>query len=389
MGDDSTVVLTDIKAALSSSDEEARDRPACFLAIGGELNGTLFDLRPGTFTIGRSAENEIALDFQGISRKHLKVVVTQTAENNMSVTVTDLGSRNGTYLNNTKIEGVVQLRKGDVLKLGAVALRYIPKGDPERLTYDKLNKDAVTDGLTKCYNKAYFNQMSDTLVKKSKVTGEPLSLILFDLDHFKHLNDNYGHDAGDYVLKELAQLVRSINIREFDIFARYGGEEFVVLLPNTNLKNAFQIAERIRISIAEHNFVYSEQKLPVTASLGVADYRQGVNCGVDLFKRVDSALYKSKNGGRNRVTFFKEEENHPTPNPNPSHNNSAKSGASAQGPQPNTRPTSAQSGRDSKPTATSKSTGATKPAGARTAAGPSTKSSTNPTPTENKSSKKN
>lgn len=307
MGDDSTVVLTDIRAALQSSEEEAKTKSACFLAIGGDLNGTIFDLKSGVITFGRSAENTFALDFQGISRRHLQVTIQAASDTSVSVSIEDLGSRNGTFLNNTKIDGSVQLRKGDVVKLGSVALKYLPQGDPERLTYDKIKKEAVTDGLTKCYNKAYFNQTCDNLVKKSKVTGTPLTLILFDLDHFKKLNDNYGHDAGDFVLKEISDLVRNSGIREGDIFARYGGEEFCILLPNTNLKNGFQIAERVRAAIAAHEFMYGDKRLPVTASLGVADYRQGVNTGTDLFKRVDMALYKSKNGGRNQVNFYKEE----------------------------------------------------------------------------------
>jgi diguanylate cyclase (GGDEF)-like protein len=142
-------------------------------------------------------------------------------------------------------------------------------------------------------------------VNKCKVTGDPLSLIIFDLDHFKKLNDNYGHDAGDYVLKEKAQLIRSNGIREQDVFARYGGEEFVILLPKTNLKQSFEIAERLRKLIESKEFMYDGKRLPVTASIGVADYRQGVITGTDLFKRADEAVYKAKEGGRNQVQFYR------------------------------------------------------------------------------------
>jgi two-component system cell cycle response regulator len=303
MGNEATVILTNISEALASSDKEAQNLHACLMAIGGDLNGTIFDLKPGNFSLGRNAENDIVLDLQGISRKHLEIQVAPTS----LVTVHDLGSRNGTYLNNQKLEGSVQLRKGDVLKLGSVSLKFIPQGDPERLTYDKLNMDAVTDGLTKCYNKAFFNQRCEAEVKKSKATGKPLSLLLFDLDHFKKLNDTYGHDAGDYVLKEVSSVIRTNGVRDGDVFARYGGEEFCIILPQTNLKQSFEIAERIRKLIQDHPFTYDGKRLPVTSSVGVADYRGGVNTGTDLFKRVDMALYKSKNGGRNRVTFFKEE----------------------------------------------------------------------------------
>ena len=192
-----------------------------------------------------------------------------------------------------------------MVKLGNIALKYLPKGDPERLTYDKLQKEANTDSHTGCYNKGYFNNALDLEVKKSKITGNPLSLIVFDLDHFKKLNDNYGHDAGDYVLKDVAAQIRAGGVRDQDIFARYGGEEFVILLPKTNLKQSFEIAERLRKLIENHEFNYEGNRLPVTMSVGVADYRQGVTTGTDLFKRADEAVYKSKQGGRNQVNFYR------------------------------------------------------------------------------------
>ncbi len=301
MGDsDTTIVLTDITAALSTSDKEAEDKPAALIVVGGDLNGTIFDIDGAEVKVGRSPECEIPLEFQGISRHHFSLHT-----NGDTVTIEDKGSRNGTYLNNRKLEQSVELRKGDIIKLGSIALRFIPKGDPERLTYDKLNLDANTDGLTKCFNKSYFNNALDNEIKKCKITGTPLSLIIFDLDHFKHLNDNYGHDAGDFVLRELAELIRKHGVRESDIFARYGGEEFCLLLPKTNLKNGFEIAERLRQTIEAHQFIYDNQRLPVTASIGIADYRQGVLTGTDLFKRADKAVYASKENGRNQVNFFR------------------------------------------------------------------------------------
>jgi two-component system cell cycle response regulator len=301
MSEDSTIVLTDIKAALAKSDQEAASRPAALLVVGGDLNGTLFDLIEEETIIGRNADCTIILEFQGISRHHMML----TLKDNIA-SVKDMGSKNGTYVNNNKTEGSKPIKRGDIIKLGSIALKYIPPGDPERLTYDKLNMEANTDRHTGCFNKTYFNNALALQVKKSKVTGDPLSLIIFDLDHFKKLNDNYGHDAGDFVLKEMAQVIRSNGVRENDVFARYGGEEFVILLPKTNLKHSFEIAERLRKLIEQHKFIYENKKLPVTASIGVADYRQGVTNGTDLFKRADSAVYKSKEGGRNQVTFFRE-----------------------------------------------------------------------------------
>jgi diguanylate cyclase (GGDEF)-like protein len=302
MSDDknATVVITDIRKALNTAEEEAKQKPACLLVVGGELNGSIFNLETGDTVVGRNPDCTISLDFHGVSRRHFTI-----SANEEEVTVTDLGSANGTYLNNLKLESPSTLKRGDIIKIGAIAMKFLPKGDPERLTYDKLHEEASTDGLTRCFNKTYFNNQLELEVKKSKVTGKPLTLIIFDLDFFKKLNDNYGHDAGDFVLKEMARLVKENGIRQGDTFARYGGEEFCVLLPNSNLKQGFEIAERLRKLVEKHEFIYDGKRLPVTASIGVADYRPGVNNGTDLFKRADSSVYKSKEGGRNQVSFYK------------------------------------------------------------------------------------
>lgn len=303
MSDDSTVVLTNINEALASSEKEASAQPASLVVVGGDLNGALFDLDQEESTAGRNPDNAIHLEFDGISRYHFKITKSDD-----TCKLSDLGSKNGTFLNNQKIEEEVNLSKGDMIKVGNIAFKFLPKGDPERLTYEKLQHEANTDQHTGCFNKTYFNNALDTEVKKCKLKGDPLSLIILDLDHFKSLNDNHGHDAGDFVLKELAALVRSHGVRDRDIFARYGGEEFVILLPQTNIKNSYDIAERLRGLIESHKFVYEDKELPVTASIGLADYRPGVLTGTDLFKRADEAVYQSKESGRNKVSFFKPHE---------------------------------------------------------------------------------
>ncbi len=259
------------------------------------------DIIEDEITLGRGNNNTFPLDFKGVSRHHFRVI-----NGEKRVEVEDMGSKNGTYLNNKKLEKKTVLNKGDIIKIGSIAMKFIPKGDPERLTYDKLNLEANTDGHTGCYNKSYFNNALNLEVRKSKVTGDPLTLIVFDLDHFKSLNDNFGHDAGDKVLKEISDLVRANGIREDDVFARYGGEEFVILLPKTNLKHGHEIAERLRKTVAETRFTYNSDELPVTISVGVADYRRGVETGTDLFKRADKAVYSAKESGRNQVQFYRE-----------------------------------------------------------------------------------
>jgi len=302
--DSSTQIITDIHAALASADKEAEMLPAALLIIGGDLNGSLYDLDENReYNLGRSINNEISLEYDGISRVHCKVIINED-----TAILMDAGSKNGTFLNNNRIESSVTLKKGDVIKIGKIAFKYLPKGDTERLTYDKLQKEANIDKWTGAYNKTYFNKALEQEVKKSKISGEPLSLIMLDLDFFKRVNDDYGHDAGDYVLKAMADIVLKSAIRGNDVFARYGGEEFCILLPGTNLKQSFAIAERLRIQIQDFKFIYDGQELPVTASIGVSDYRQGVNSPQDLFKRADKAVYTAKDNGRNQVRYYRPDQ---------------------------------------------------------------------------------
>ena len=301
MSGESTTILTNVHEMLAATESEASDRPASLVVLGGEFNGTIFDLTAMEITAGRDPNNVIPLDFHGISRFHFKIVGGEEGTHR----IVDAGSKNGTYLNNQKIEQEQLLNKGDTIKIGPIALKYLPQGDPERLTYDKLQHQANTDGLTGCFNKTYFNNRIDLEVKRSKLSGNPLSLLVFDLDHFKKLNDTHGHDAGDFALKEVSGLIRDQGVREGDIFARYGGEEFVILLPGTTLKQGFDIAENLRKLLEQHQFVYEGKQLEVSASVGVADYREGVLSGTDLFKRADEAVYKSKEGGRNQTNFYR------------------------------------------------------------------------------------
>lgn len=280
---------------------------ACLLGIKGEVLGQFYDLPAGVNTFGRNPENTFSLDIEGISRKHFMIEIID-ASNESIAQVRDLDSSNGTRVNGHKITSKV-LQKSDVIEVGKIQFRFLPKGDPERLSLDKMYMAANMDKLTESFNKAYFQEHLETEIIKSKNIGTPLTLLVLDLDKFKVLNDTYGHLAGDYVLKEVARIIRLQGIREGDIFARYGGEEFVILLPKTALKQGFEIAERIRKIVEMHTYNFEDKKLQVTTSVGVADYREGVNTGDDLFKRADKALYISKEKGRNQANFFRSTDN--------------------------------------------------------------------------------
>ena len=166
--------------------------------------------------------------------------------------------------------------------------------------YKKMKDLASIDDLTKIYNRYYFFNILNQQLEKLKSDDKIFSLIMFDLDHFKNVNDTYGHDVGDYVLNETCRVVEKC-LREDDTFARIGGEEFLISLPNTNIEDAFYIAQRIRQNIEQHKF----KDIPkLTMSLGIAEANEPI-LSTELLKKVDLALYKAKKEGRNKVIAFK------------------------------------------------------------------------------------
>lgn len=162
--------------------------------------------------------------------------------------------------------------------------------------YERLKHRAITDELTGLYNRTKFNESLLTEIKKTVRYKVPLSLIMIDIDHFKPVNDKHGHQAGDVVLQELAELITR-NVREQDIVTRWGGEEFMILSPFNYVKNAAKLSEKLRVKIEWHRF---HDVGTVTCSFGVTQFRDG-DTPDSFTRRVDKALYKAKKNGRNRV----------------------------------------------------------------------------------------
>jgi two-component system cell cycle response regulator len=159
---------------------------------------------------------------------------------------------------------------------------------------------AVTDGLTGLHNRRYLDSHLQTLFDRAVARRRPLSLMITDLDRFKSVNDTYGHDGGDEVLREFARRLRK-NVRGIDLACRFGGEEFVVVMPDTEAAIAEKVAERVRAEIAELPFIINGENVSVTVSVGVSSLKRGVDSVAELLKRADVALYEAKSGGRNRV----------------------------------------------------------------------------------------
>ncbi len=161
---------------------------------------------------------------------------------------------------------------------------------------------AVTDGLTGLNNRRYLDRHLKTLFDRARVRGRPLSLLITDIDRFKSVNDTYGHDAGDEVLREFANRVRQ-TVRGADLACRFGGEEFVVVMPDTSPETAAMVAERLRMVVEIERFKLREAglTLPITASIGISSTVWGAETPDQLLKQADKALYEAKHSGRNRV----------------------------------------------------------------------------------------
>jgi two-component system cell cycle response regulator len=161
---------------------------------------------------------------------------------------------------------------------------------------------AITDQLTGLHNRRYMSRHLDTLITSARTSGKPISFLIMDIDHFKSVNDTYGHDIGDEVLRDFAGRI-SANVRGIDLACRYGGEEFVVVMPDTDTSFAYTVAERLRKSVEETPFVISRDpgKLKVTISIGIADSAGKTDSADALLHRADQALYRAKREGRNRV----------------------------------------------------------------------------------------
>jgi len=179
-------------------------------------------------------------------------------------------------------------------------LKFTYADELEENFQQKMYDAALYDGLTRACNKRHFLDRLPVEISYAKRRLTPLSLLMLDVDHFKQVNDQYGHPAGDQVLATIAQIVRG-TIRAEDLFARYGGEEFAVLCRDTALSKAMRLGERLRAKVETHVFQHHAQRIPVTISLGVAALREGTDPATQIIADADAALYEAKRGGRNRV----------------------------------------------------------------------------------------
>jgi diguanylate cyclase (GGDEF)-like protein len=271
---------------------EARD--ACLVVIYGDDLGRRIPLGGEPCVIGRSSKCDVEIDQESVSRNHARL-----SRGPGGYLARDLGSTNGTYVNDEQIDEVM-LRDGDQIKVGRTIFKFIVGGNIESTYYEEIYRLMTVDGLTELHNKRFFTETLEKEIARSKRYERTLSLVLFDIDHFKRINDTYGHLAGDAVLRQLGALVKS-RVRHTDLPARTGGEEFAIILPEVGAPGAAQMADKLRRSIEETSFRFEGTVVPVTVSLGVAEWDPSIQDPDELVKRADAKLYEAKRGGRNQV----------------------------------------------------------------------------------------
>jgi len=255
--------------------------------------GKRFSLVDGEVSIGRGVDNTVILNSDSISRRHAGIEIRAGG-----YYLIDRHSTNGTYVNDELVQEC-QLRRGDQIKIGDTILKFLSGADLESQYHETIYRMTIMDGLTGIHNKRYLVEQLDRELSRATRHGRPLSIVICDIDHFKLVNDEFGHLAGDYVLKEVAQLAKS-RIRPDDVIARYGGEEIAIILPETDLDGGVRIADQLRQMIDDETFVFEDEYIDVTVSCGVAQLQPGWRA-YEFVRAADMQLYEAKRAGRNRV----------------------------------------------------------------------------------------
>ena len=283
-----------VVTVVSRVSEKPVAKEACLVVIYGMDLGKKFNLNQPSLTLGRSSKSDVQVDQESVSRSHAKIINT-----GKTIILRDLGSTNGTYVNDELIDEYV-MRDGDLIKIGRTIFKFLSGNNIENAYHEEIYRLTTVDGLTQIYNKRYFLETLEREISRAHRYHRDLSLIMFDIDYFKKVNDTHGHLAGDAVLKQLASVLKA-RIRREDIMARYGGEEFAIILPEIGASNAQTFAEKVRKIIEKTAFKFEEQNIPVTVSVGVAAVGPGVQTALDFIKVADDKLYQAKIEGRNRV----------------------------------------------------------------------------------------
>ncbi|MCB0393234.1 MAG: diguanylate cyclase [Bdellovibrionales bacterium] len=281
-------------------DEAEKAPPAIVMLMGpAKYVGRQWLLNLREMVVGRTPDCHVFVEDRSVSKRHGRFIV-----DGGHVKFEDFSSTNGTEINDQPIAPQAQseLRNNDRIKCGSVIFKFLESGNIETFTHKNTYDRTQVDPLTQIFNKGALMATGEETVVKALQGNFPVTVIVFDLDNFKSINDTHGHAAGDFVLREMSSLIQNQLIRSEDFFARFGGEEFCLILSGSPLQRGVDVAERIRSTVDKYEFKYNEKRLPVTVSMGVAQLTPAMKSWDELFEQADKASYLSKQGGKNRVS---------------------------------------------------------------------------------------
>jgi diguanylate cyclase (GGDEF)-like protein len=293
--DDLTGVASRAELAAALAGQAKTQRPWLVVVNGRTSVGKTYKLDVA-LVIGRAPQCDVHLDEDGISRRHARLL----RRDDGSVHIEDLSSRNGTFVNGERVE-TYALRDGDKIQIGTISILKFSYQDAfDEALQKNLYESATRDPLTKIANKKTFADTMERECAYATRHRSALSLLLFDVDHFKKVNDTFGHPAGDYVLHALARTVEKC-VRAEDLFARVGGEEFAIVLRDLDDVQAVVCAERVRNIVESTELVHDGKRIPITISIGAATHAPTRATPAALVEAADKLLYRAKQEGRNRV----------------------------------------------------------------------------------------
>ena len=287
-----------ISASALGLKQEKPAGDACLILLhppGPEI-GRRFRLDKKFYTVGRGTESDLMVPRDAVSRLHAELSRDKRGNWN----VVDVGSTNGTFVNEIR-STEHSLRDGDQVRFGDAIYKFLIGENVENAYHEEIYRMTIMDGLTGVHNKRYFLEFLEREMASAHRHKHPLSLVIFDIDHFKKVNDEKGHLCGDEVLKQLCGRLRP-RMRREDLLARYGGEEFACILNVTTLLGAVRFAEALRQIVCDEPFEFEGEKFQVTVSLGVACVQgERESTGQELVSCADQNLYRAKHAGRNQV----------------------------------------------------------------------------------------
>lgn len=249
------------------------------------------------FASHRSLDAAVRAEVQGLETSASQLADVEALRRAVSATLDSIRGHLETKLRDDEVREAELRREVETLRAN---LAQLEREVGERREQARLAREAsLKDALTGCYNRLAYEERASVEEARTRRYGSPLSLVVLDVDHFKRINDSFGHKAGDQVLRAIAQIAAS-QVRQADFFGRFGGEEFVALLPETRLDAAVVVAEKVRRAVESFRFHSRGTRIPISLSCGVAELRPGESLDV-AFLRADKALYQAKSAGRNRT----------------------------------------------------------------------------------------